>query len=170
MGQGTSSDSLQTPDLGRSSWYTTWSCDCSGCVTQQAGENGKRESQETQQRELWNPALKGWKLPCISAGWGLASESSFSERFKFWWTSCWTWASNAPLQQGRPTASWTVLEWVPPADQGYDLFPLLSTGEATSRVIHDTTGMWAYRSKKKVRKVINDLEHVSYLERLRKLR
>lgn len=42
-------------------------------------------------------------------------------------------------------------------------------GHIQSAGFHSTRGTWTYFSKKKVRKVINDLEHVNYVERLGKV-
>lgn len=126
-------------------------------------------SQEARQREWWSPAPKGWKLASISAGWGLAPESSFPERFKLWWTPCWTWANSAPLQQWKPAASSAALKWVPPADQWSFSSPQHWMGYIQRAGLHHTRERQTCWNKKKVRKVINDLEHMSNVERLRKL-
>lgn len=82
-------------------------------------------SAKVQQKQMPSPEPGVENLPEAVWAWGwLAGRQLCRKRpWGSWWTPRWTWASNVPSQQQKPTMSWSELANVLPGGPRKWLFP-----------------------------------------------
>ena len=126
-----------------------------GCV---ALRLGREEPHGVQQGEMQS-CIWGGTTSCNSSLRPTIQKAALQRRILgSWWTASWLWASNVPLWQRRPTASWAALGRALPVGQGRWSFPstqhwwdpIWSAGPSSG--LPSTRKIWTYWSKVRANK------------------